>query len=145
MTRKIIIIVKRTISCLIVTSILFMEVFGQGRSGQRPRSQRPQPLEAVHSDPSRRVQILHQSPPRMGINHSQGRTYVHQWGDECPPKVFKTFATVGIFYVYFIYLSLICPSKLMKVVPSNIYFFSSFYPSRTSGIFFHHCYKVSGI
>jgi hypothetical protein len=40
-----------------------------------------------------------------------------------PPKVFKTFATVGIFYVYFIYPSLICPSKLMKVVPSNIYFF----------------------
>jgi ribosomal protein L15E len=40
--------------------------------------------------------------------------------------VFKTFATVGIFYVYFIYLSLICPSKLMKVVPSNIYFFLPF-------------------
>lgn len=69
MPRKIIIL-KRMISCLIVTTILFVEAFGQGRSGHRPRRQRPQPVEAVHSNPSRRVQILHQSPPRMGINHS---------------------------------------------------------------------------
>jgi hypothetical protein len=47
-----------------------LQVFGQSSSHHRPRSQRQQPLEAVHSDPSGRVQILHQSPPRMGIHHS---------------------------------------------------------------------------
>jgi peptide/histidine transporter 3/4 len=52
-----------------------MEVFGQGRSGHRPRSQWPQPLEAVHSDPSRRVQILHQF---FLIGSAEVFTYVGQ-------------------------------------------------------------------